>query len=346
MNGYGASGRAPHRMRWDGLFGMGPIAHAAAGHATPAGLRGVLSDIAHMGGVHTVASGIGIAVDTRLAGWGARMAARNSAAAGPDLLRGAGEVGRAAAAYHPMLGDLPAEDAQRARALVEEALDGLQPHLVVNRRVSPADPSSWDGDGLLRTINTSPSRSAGQAARRLIRTAWERATGKYGDGALGGHTVYASLQFTPAPVTGAALTRAGGVRLFGPHVAHLRDTVLDRATIAARDTGPAPHPTLLAPFERLPDVVLERLARTHGFQDDVVIHGGAQRLGLAGPQLPVDARRTFGAWLRDDPRTSVERLRTYLQSPALRDVDHMVEAEVRGVRPGDIDAVALDVTDP
>lgn len=160
-------------------------------------------------------------------------------------------------------------------------------------------------------------------------------------------TAYASMQFRPSAVPSFAewgrMRGAYGAARFGTEVLELSPHVLRRTTITARDSGMVPNPPRLAPLSRLGDVVLERLPRTHGMVPDHRIQDAA-RTGVFGTADDVELRRQLldlrGA---ADDEQSVAAVRRYLTSPALTDIDHLIEAQVRGVRADDVAARCSEI---
>jgi hypothetical protein len=168
----------------------------------------------------------------------------------------------------------------------------------------------------------------------------------HGPGELAGNTVFASAQFVPrstierhggdvvAALGEQAAARGNwGVANFGDQAHVLDPRVLGRATASGRDSGLGLSPARPAPLEQLADVVLERLARSHGFQTDPFTGANRYRIGITGA-APDEARRAaLRHLLHELPHDeAVRRLRGYLTGPTMGDIDHMVELQVRGVR--------------
>jgi hypothetical protein len=265
------------------------------------------------------------------------------------------ELAQAAARYVPKFGSMSVDDVARGRALVQDALDGLQVVPVVNRWWSEGlPPTIVHGDALLGTVHTLPPRHVGDQLMRVVRRRWELARHMHGPGELAGSTVFASAQFVPRPmlarhggdvvaaVEELARTRGSrGVARFGDRAHVLDPTVLERATASGRDSGLGLSPARIAPMERLDDVVLERLARSHGFQRDPFTGANEYRIGVDGAGSAAARRESLRRLLHATPHDeSVARLRSYLTSETMTDIDHMVELQVRGVREREVLATA------
>jgi hypothetical protein len=260
------------------------------------------------------------------------------------------ELALVAARYRPSFGSMSVDDVARGRALVHDALAGLQVVPVVNRWSREGLPAAAHADAFVGTVHTLPPRNLADRAMRLVRRHWEQARGFYGPGDLVGNTVFASAQFVPrtsiegtggdavAGLRELARERGNwGVARFGDRAHVLDASVLERASVTARDSGIGLHPASPATIDRLDDVVLERLARSSGFRRDPFTAASHYRIGIEG-EGPASARRAaFLRLLHDTPHDeAVARLRSYLTSSAMGDLDHMVELQVRGVRERDV----------
>lgn len=282
-----------------------------------------------------------------------------AAAAGDELTRVAlPELASVAARYAPKFGSMSVDDVARGRALVHDALAGLQVVPVVNRWArTGGQATAVHGDALLGTVHTLPPRNVADRLMRVVRHRWELARGMHGPGELAGQTVFASAQFVPRPllarhggdvvaaVEELARTRGSrGVARFGD-CAHIVDPkVLERATASGRDSGLGLSPARIAPMDRLDDVVLERLARSHGFQADPLTGANEYRLGIEGAGSAAERQAALRRLLHDTPDdVAVARLREYLSGPTLTDLDHMVELQLRGVRGSDVLATVDEV---
>jgi hypothetical protein len=260
------------------------------------------------------------------------------------------ELARVAVSYEPKLGSMSTMDVARGRALVRDALDGLQVVPVVNRWHRPGVPVVDAPDALMGTVHTLPPRNVADRVMRFVRERWETSRNMHGPGPLAGHTIFASAQFVPRSTVAAhggdvvAAARelsdargSLGIARFGDRAHVLDESVLARASASGRDSGLGPTAARLAPMERFDDVVLERLARSHGFRHDPLVGANGYRLGIDGAGSAPARRESLRELLHDTPNeVAVERLRGYLTGPTLTDIDHMVELQVRGVRGRDI----------
>ncbi len=275
----------------------------------------------------------------------------------PEVQLGlARELDAVAAAYRPKLGSMSADDALRGRGLVREAIGGLQLVPVVNRWHRPGVPVVDAPDALMGTVHTLPPRNVYDRAMRVVRHAWETHRGMHGPGPLAGSTIFASGQFVRSDrvlAAGGDVVRAldelatsrgaYGIARFGDRAHVLDPSVLARATASGRDSGFGPTAARIAPIERLDDVVLERLARSHGFRHDPFTGANRYTHGIDGVAPARERRASWRALLHDTPRdVAVERLRGYLTGPAMTEIDHMVELQVRGVRGRDVLATRVE----
>jgi hypothetical protein len=290
-----------------------------------------------------VTTGVAVHAASLAAGAGDRLAA----VAAPELAR-------AAARYAPQFGSMTAADVARGRALVHDALAGLQLVPVVNRWSRTGGAALEASGAFLGTVHTLPPRNAADRVMRFVRRHWEQARGFRGEGVLEGRTVFASGQFAPAGRNGTADAVAGldaiaarrgshGVARFGDEAMVLDPAVLERATISGKDSGTGIFPARVAPIERIDDVALERLGRSHGFRFEPFSSASRPSIGVDGPASAAARRGSLRRLLHDTPDdVAVARLREYLTGPAMTDLDHMVEVQVRGVRPADIAATRVE----
>lgn len=260
------------------------------------------------------------------------------------------ELADVASRYVPRFGSMSVDDVARGRALVHDALAGMQVVPVVNRWTRPGIPATVHSDIFMGTVHTLEPRNVADRMMRVVRTHWERARSMFGPGELAGQTVFASAQFVPrgaverhgGDVVGAlgelaAARGRWGVPRFGDNAHVLDPRVLARASASGRDSGLGLSPARLAPMDRFDDVVLERLARSHGFQRDPFTGANGYRLGIDGAGPAAERRASFRALLHDTPNdVAVERLRAYLAGPTMTDLDHMVELQVRAVPGRDV----------
>lgn len=265
----------------------------------------------------------------------------------PDVLRAvAAELDAVAAAYRPKFGSMPADDIVRGRELVHEALEGLVLVPVVNRWHRPGVAVIEHPDALMGTVHTLPPRNVADRIMRVVRGAWENHRHMHGPGPLAGSTVFASGQFVPADrfaahggdaaaaVAELAHVRGShGVARFGNRAHVLDRSVLARTSASGRDSGFGPTAAFIAPLDRIDDVVLERMARSHGFRRDPFAGANDYSWGIDGVAAARDRRASWTTLVRETPRAvAVERLQQYLTGPAMTDINHMVELQVRGVR--------------
>lgn len=231
------------------------------------------------------------------------------------------EVVAATARYAPLHPDIDRASFERVVGVAREALDGLAPVVVVNRRVDVAlQALEAAPDALVPTIHTDTPPGLQGTARRTGRMVSERLHDTFGTGELQGRTVFGSTRFvdTSDARAGAtavleALRRQGdvGVGAYGPVAMLLRpEAVAGRTTFAARDT--ALGMTRVTDASNLPQVVAERIAR-----------------GVPG--APTAA--TLAAAASDD---AVRRLRAWLMTDGLARRDGYIEAQVRGLRMADV----------
>lgn len=214
-------------------------------------------------------------------------------------------------------------------AVASAALDGLEPVVVVNRRVDVASAQvSGTADDPFPTIHDDVRRDVKTSAQRAVRSVRERILGVHGDGADAGRTVYGSVRFVPtedaaagtdAVVAALRLQGDPGVRAYGP-VSFVADpeAIAERTTFAADDTGVSL--ARIRGRDELATVVAERLARSQE---------------LAGtPKLE--------RLLALEPAAARDAVRGWLLSGALAHHDGYVEAQVRRLAPKDVLAVVLD----
>lgn len=214
-------------------------------------------------------------------------------------------------------------------AVTRAALDGLEPVVVVNRRVDVASAQVAGGaDDPFPTIHDDLRRDVKTAAQRVVRSVRERILGVHGDGADAGRTVYGSVRFVSSADAAAgaagivaALRGQGdpGVRAYGP-VSFVTDprAIGERTTFAADDTGVSF--ARVRGRDELATVVAERLARSQDIE-------GTPKLERLLALEPLAARDAVRGWLL---------------SEALAHHDGYVEAQVRRLTPRDVLAVLLD----
>lgn len=214
--------------------------------------------------------------------------------------------------------------------VARDALDGLEPVVVVNRRIDVAASQVAGAavDDPFPTIHDDPRGDVKTATQRLLRVVKERVRGVHGEGEDAGRTVYGSVRFVPAEdarsgadAIVAALRRQGdpGVRAYGP-VSFVTDpaAIAGRTTYAADDTGA----TLARIRDRteLACVVAERLERSQ----------------------PIDGTPRVERLLALQPAAARDAVRGWLLSDALAHHDGYVEAQVRRLAPKDVLAVLVD----
>lgn len=247
------------------------------------------------------------------------------------------EVARAREHYRPELGSLGRRDAARAQQLVAEALEGLEPRLVVHRWKETLDGFLDGRDPYLPTIHDVRPPGMVGAAQERVRAWREMWRGMHGTGERAGHTAYASVQFTPRGTPHGP--PPAGVSAFGDVRLELSPAVADRTTVAAADTGYGMSRVRVAPLERLADVVVERLARTQGFVPDPM--SDSLRAQPIGPATDAAGRRAdLLRLVNDQPRLdAVRAVREYLTSDALSVGTGIIEAQVRGVTLRDVRSI-------
>lgn len=221
----------------------------------------------------------------------------------------------------------------RVEHVAADALDGLEPVVVVNRRTDTAI-RQVDGtaDRPFPTIHSSRSSDPVTLARRLVRGVNERIRGTHGEGDDAGRTVYGSVRFVPhadvldgADAVVAALRAQGGdpgVRAYGP-VSFVTDParVGGRTTFASDDSGATG--AWVHGREQLPKVVTERLHRSRG--------------SGTGPD-PDEL-------LRMPRQAARDAVRGWLLSDDLARSDGYIEAQVRRLAPEDVLATVIDERD-
>jgi hypothetical protein len=218
-------------------------------------------------------------------------------------------------------------------AIATEALTGLTPVVVVNRRLDVAL-AQVDGaaDRPFTTLHSDPRTDVHTSVRRLVRSVNERVRDTYGDGDAAGHTAYGSVRFVPTEDARAgaesvvdALRRQGdpGVRAFGPVSFVVDPDATDgRVSFAADDTGGTLAPVRTA--AELANVVAERLERSQGESE---LAPDIARLATLPPAAARDAVR---GWLLSDD---------------LGRSDGYIEAQIRRLAPRDVLAAVVDTRD-
>lgn len=242
------------------------------------------------------------------------------------------EVARAADRYVPRrTGDLDAAAFDRVRSIAREALGPLDPVVVVNRRVDSAFRLLEGGrDAGFDTIHTAPPPGPVGIARRAARFMTEHLHDTRGSGADAGRTVFGSTRFVGAEDTAAgaagvlaALQRQGavGVTEYGP-VSFVVDggATSHRTTFAAEDTALSWH--RVGHGSQLPEIVAERLT-------------------LATADSPPVAEL-----LSAPAAIAAARVRDWLLSDSLAREDGYIEAQVRGLRIAEVDAMHVSQDAP
>lgn len=210
---------------------------------------------------------------------------------------------------------------ERIVDVARDALDGLTPVVLVNRRVDSATRTLESTlETRIPTIHTSTPPGLQGTARRTGRMVSERLHDTYGTGELQGNTVFGSTRFVGvedarggAMSVLSALRSQGtvGVGAYGPVALLVRPGSLQgRTTFAARDT--ALGITRVTDDSHLPEVVAERIARG--------VPGAPTAASLAAAPAH-DAVRQLRAWLTSD---------------GLSRRDGYIEAQVRGLRTADV----------
>ncbi len=225
---------------------------------------------------------------------------------------------------------IPAAGRTQLEHIASDALQGLAPVVVVNRRSDTATAMiGANSDAPFPTIHDDTRTTPTALAQRTFRGAWERVRGIYGDGADAGHTIYGSVRFVGADDVAAgadavvaALAKQGsvGVRAFGPvSLVAAPSAIADRTTYAGDDTGA----TLVRvrESEDLPKAIVDRLDRLQG--------------SGAGPQV--------GELLQSTHQAAVDTVRSWLQSSALADSRGYIEGQVRGMSAKDLIAAVVDM---
>jgi hypothetical protein len=264
---------------------------------------------------------------------------------GADAARPA-DVLAARERWRPSLGTLGADDAARARELVQRASAGLDgPRIIVNRH--PAEAAALL-DGSIERLSTTNDRarlpfrpqSAAQldaAADRRLRL--EQRHGTVGTGAARGTTTYGTVAWDSTALTpgGRTVPQLGAYR-YGQAAMVLDERVLDRATFLPHDSVSVAHGTRTAAREQLVDVAVERLARSHGFVDDLA-PGGRPAPRIPDAERAARQRRLLDI-LHAPDRVAVDAMRDELRRTP--NSTHYVEAQVRGgVRADDVAEVRL-----
>lgn len=234
------------------------------------------------------------------------------------------EVAAATARYSPMLPGTDRSNFDRVVDVARSALEGLEPVVVVNRRVDNAlRLVGGTPDAPVDTIHTVTPPGLGAAARRTGRMVSEELHRTHGTGSFDGRTVFGSTRFVGASdarrgadAVLAALVRQGevGVGAYGPVALLVRPQALEgRATFAARDT--ALGVTRVSDHSHLPQIVAERIAR-----------------GVPGAP-------TVEELATSPVQQAVTRLRSWLTGDGLARRDGYIEAQLRGLAVGDFHGV-------
>jgi hypothetical protein len=234
------------------------------------------------------------------------------------------EVAAATARYSPMHPDTDRSTFERVVDVARSALDGLQPVVVVNRRVDNAlRLVAGAPDAQVDTIHTVTPPGLKGTARRTGRMVSEELHHTHGTGEFEGRTVFGSTRFVGtadakagADAVLASLVGQGevGVGAYGPVAMLVRPQALEgRATFAARDT--ALGVTRVSDASRLPEIVAERIARG--------VPGAPSANELAS--TPV--------------HDAVAQLRAWLTGDGLARRDGYIEAQLRGLEVGDFGGV-------
>jgi hypothetical protein len=198
------------------------------------------------------------------------------------------------------------------------ALDGLEPVVLVNRRVdSTLRMLDRPVDEPIDTIHTSTPGGLVGSARRIARRLSEQWHGTFGTGPNRGRTVFGSTRFVPvadarlgAEAVFDALARQGevGVGAYGPVALLVRSDALDgRTTFAARDT--AKGVTRVGDRAHLPEIVAERIER-------------------GAPGAP-----SFATLARSPATEAAALLRTWLTGDGLASREGYIEAQLRSLTP-------------
>jgi hypothetical protein len=214
-------------------------------------------------------------------------------------------------------------------SIAADALTGVEPVVVVNRRVDTAlTQLSAPPDTPFATLHDDARSDPKTRFRKVVRGVNERVRGTYGEGAAAGHTTYGSVRFVPtsdaargAEAVVAALRDQGdvGVRAFGP-VSFIADpdSIAGRTTFAADDTGATLAPVRGA--DELATVVAERIVRS---------------AGRDGPDP---------AYLESlAPQAARDAVRGWLLSSELARSDNYIEAQVRRLTTADLLAGVVDL---
>lgn len=228
----------------------------------------------------------------------------------------------------PSAGVIRGSTIDRLTGIAAQAVDGLTPVVVINRRIDTALQNVGDDAATpFSTIHTSPAQDAVTAVRRTSRAVIERARGTHGEGDDAGRTVFGSVRFVAADDAAAgadavltALQAQGdpGVRAYGPvSLVANPQQVNQRTTIASDDTGA----TLarVRELDELPHVIAERLKRSNGTSGSTV----KELLTLP-------------------PASAQQAVRNWLLSDALAKSDSYIEAQIRRVAPNDLLGSVID----
>lgn len=218
----------------------------------------------------------------------------------------------------------------RLDAIARDALSGLTPVVVVNRRADVAlDQVDGASDEPFPTIHTDGRTDLETTMRRAYRSVNEQVRDTHGHGDDAGHTVYGSVRFVAAEDAAAgaervidALMSQGdvGVRAYGPVSFVLApDAMRERATFAADDTGVT-------------------MARVHAPEDIATVV--ADRLERGTPTAPSVERL-----LQMPSRAAQDAVRGWLLTDDVGGSTGYMEAQVRRFTPGDVFAAVVDARD-
>src|SRR5690606_30952787 len=134
--------------------------------------------------------------------------------------------------------------------LVQRALDGLTPAIMVTRNIAAERPLLDGFAPHLFTLRNHSTSGRDHIARLIDRTGGVTVVGTYVERELSGKTVYGSIRSRPISVPShgvhGALRGAYGASSYGNVSLELAPSVFQRTTLAARDSGMTPTMTRLA----------------------------------------------------------------------------------------------------